>query len=168
MSGSRRGARKPCAREGCRAWARRDGTLCASHEAALRRREVAYPVPSGPAASGDGGLYTHYLTEEEVGFLEKAAQRDIFGLDGEIQATTVAISRLFREGRLKDASQVAVNKARLLEARRHLLALGQAELARELEALLAETGDTEGGNEDGDGGSGGEECGGGGDTGEQE
>ncbi|NWJ48703.1 MAG: hypothetical protein HXX08_22820 [Chloroflexi bacterium] len=116
-----------CAREGCKAWAKRGGELCASHQIA--------PVPKQHESSG---LYEQILTEEELEQLGQVTQGELYGLDREIRVTMVAFARLFREGRFKDATMVAIYKARLLEARQHLLESGKGELASELETWLAD------------------------------
>jgi hypothetical protein len=84
------------------------------------------------------GLYEQILTEEELEQLGQVTQGELYGLDREIRVTMVAFARLFREGRFKDATMVAIYKARLLEARQHLLESGHGELASELETWLAD------------------------------
>jgi len=118
-----------CAREGCKAWAKRGGELCASHQIA--------PMQGAKQHEGSG-LYEQILTEEELEQLGQVTQGELYGLDREIRVTMVAFARLFREGRFKDATMVAIYKARLLEARQRLVEIGKGELASELETWLAD------------------------------
>jgi hypothetical protein len=103
-------AGRRCERDGCRAWARRGGRLCAAHQ----RRPARGGAPLSGAASeaGEGRpALTRSRLETIVRQLE-AGEAD--GLDGEIAALRLTLARLLRE--TEDPVRLADGVARAVGA----------------------------------------------------
>ena len=100
-----------CGRDGCRAWARRGGRLCAAH---LRRPERVDKQPADEAA----GVGERRLARPKRSRLETVVRQleagEAGGLDGEIAALRLTLARLLRE--TEDPVRLADGVARAVGA----------------------------------------------------
>ena len=137
MSGDRQSQEKNCVHEGCKAYRQKGSIYCYSHNPANLRTGGA---PSGNQNARRHGLYAHYFTEQEMAFLDEAAEGGEGGgkLEHDIDLLSLVIGQLYREGKFVDASLVVTRKGRLLEVAKKLAADGADDLAKELEKILEE------------------------------
>ena len=137
------GRGRRCAREGCRAWARRESEWCVAHPEGQSRRTGG--APEGNQNARTHGLYARYVP---VVALERALELPPGDLRIEIAVTRSVLADVMQSDMspaelLKVLETGATTLTRLLRTNKQLADTGTGDLKDDVRRALAELGPAE-------------------------